>query len=96
MTEIKTTMIFTLSLGYMLIGTLLQLPAHDFEVFSIIDKISTIGILVYISYTLNKKLELMQENFQKEETLIRKEFLDRTNELVNKLIELYSKIIDRK
>lgn len=37
---------------------------------------TTIGILMYISITLNKKIEIMTENFREEEKEIRASFKD--------------------
>jgi hypothetical protein len=50
----------------------LQVPMNNnFDFIGIADKVTTIGILLYISYNLNQKLEKLSENFRTEEKEIR-------------------------
>jgi hypothetical protein len=48
----------------------------NLDFITILDKMTTIGILMYISITLNKKIEIMTENFREEEKEIRASFKD--------------------
>jgi cell division protein FtsB len=54
-----------------LANILLEVPMNNFDFIGIADKITTIGILLYISYNLNQKLEKLSENFRAEEKEIR-------------------------
>jgi len=78
--ESKTIFVGGLALTLTIMNTFfLQIPAN-IDLFTVLDKISTIGVLVYIAYTLNQKLEKLSENFQAEEKQIRKDFLIETKE----------------
>lgn len=81
-------------LGAWISSVLIDIPtSQGADLLNIADKLTTIGILIYISLSLNKKLEKMQEAFQAEEKEIRANFredLKNTNELFTKNIGLIS------
>lgn len=56
-------------------------PVTGVDFVTILDKITTIGILMYISVTLNKKMETMSAQFRDEEKEIRKDFKDSLKEM---------------
>jgi hypothetical protein len=99
--ESKGLFVGTLAGGLGLMNIFLQTPAN-LDIFTLLDKIGTIGVLVYIAYTLNQKLEKMSESFQKEEHEIRTAFLNELREqreahtkqldvMLQKLLEATSK-----
>jgi hypothetical protein len=80
-----TTFLLTLPLF------LLQVPTTGLDLFQIADKVGVIGILLYMSYTLNKRMETMFVSFQttlKEE----REKSDKIqSDLIAKVIDLATK-----
>jgi hypothetical protein len=56
-------------------------PVAGVDFVTILDKITTIGILMYISVTLNKKMETMTVQFRDEEKEIRKDFKESLKEM---------------
>jgi hypothetical protein len=89
--EIKTGAITLTTLTLALPLFLLQVPTNGLDFFQIADKVGVIGILLYMSYTLNKRMETMFASFQttlKEE----REKSDKIqSDLIQKVIELATK-----
>lgn len=70
----------TLSLGSIFLQVATA-PVAGVDFITILDKITTIGILMYISVTLNKKMETMSIQFRDEEKEIRKDFKESLKEV---------------
>jgi hypothetical protein len=96
MTEIKTSLVLLLSSTYFFLSNIfLQVP-HEFDLFSVVDKISTMAILVYIAWSLNKKLETLTDKFRDEEERIRAASDKRIEDLMTKVFALYDEMIEKK
>jgi hypothetical protein len=74
---------------------LLQAMPANIDIFHIADKAGVIGILLYMSYTLNKRMEKMFEDFQlalKDERASQKEEREKADKNQSELLNIIIKL----
>ena len=67
----------------------------DINILGIADKITTIGILIYIAYRLDKKLDKMADNARQEEKEIRQEHKEEMAEVRKENREMLESFLGR-
>lgn len=73
---------------------LLQINPQGIDILSIADKIGVIAILLYMSYTLNNRMEKMFSEFQTQLKEEREKSDQIQKELIQKILDLVSKKIE--